>query len=564
MRWFYITFALVGLNCARAALAQANGLPDPTPEIRRQELRQEQLRREQEVKPSVTLLAEPKAQPTRLPQETPCREITEVAFEGLAELDAVLQAALAGDGLSDGPLGQCIGVQGIGVLVDRARNALIAQGYVTSRVEAPPQDLSSGRLLLRVVMGRIAAIDKGAGLPWIRHTAPLASDNALNLRDIEQSLENLRRNPSVQAEFQLRPGAQADATDIVLDYQRSRPLRLSFGVDDSGTTATGKLIAQGTVSWDSPLGLSDLAYLSANQDAGHRQSGPRGNDGQTLHYSVPWGYWLWSMTASRSNYRQTIAGPFQSYLYSGQTQGRDLQLSRVVHRDANSKTSLQVKGFSRRSSNFIDDTEVQVQRRSTAGWEAGLQHSHFFGQLSGDLQLSYKRGTGAWGSQPAPEELFGEGNSRMQVGTAVLNVQWPVSASPRVTATHQLRLQVNRTPLVPQDRLCLGGRYSVRGFDGLQSLCGDRGYLWRNDLIWALNEQLSPYAGLDLGRVGGRSAQDLPDPFLAGYVLGLRGQYRLANGLHMSLDVFAGRPFAKPTFLTTASTSTGMSLSLSF
>ena len=514
--------------------------------------------------PSVRLSLEAPPKVQRLPQETTCSAIKEVLFDGLPALNVQLAGSLAGDGLDDSPVGRCVGVQGILVLVDRARNTLIANGYVTSRIEVPDQDLSKGRLFLKVIVGRIAEIDKGAGANWVRHTAPVFTHEALNLRDIEQSLENLRRNPSVQADFQLRPGEQVDTSDIVLDYRRQRPLRGYFSLDDSGSSATGKFMAQGTLSWDSPLGLSDLAYLSTSQDVGQRQDGPRGNDSQTLHYSVPWGYWLMGATLSRSNYRQTIAGAFQSYLYSGQTQSRELQLGRVIHRDANSKTSLQVKGFSRRSSNLIDDTEVEVQRRSTAGWEAAVQHVRYWGQVNGDLQLSYKRGTGAFGSMVAPEELFGEGSSRMQVGTVVANLQWPVAGDYRLTAAHYLKLQVNRTPLVPQDRMCLGGRYTVRGFDGRQNLCGDRGLLLRNELIHALNGSMSAYIGLDYGRVGGRSAQDLPERSMSGYVLGLRGQHRLNHGAQIHFEAFVGQHMAKPTFIQNASANTGMSLSLNF
>ncbi len=285
---------------------------------------------------------------------------------------------------------------------------------------------------------------------------------------------------------------------------------------------------------------------------------------QTLHYSVPWGYWLWAFTASQSEYRQTIAGAFQSYLYSGQTQSQDMQLSRVVHRDTNSKTILQIKGFSRRSLNFIDDTEVLVQRRQTAGWEASVQHQKRFGELSGDINLSFKQGTGALGALPAPEEAFSEGTSQMQIGTVALNLQWPLPLPARLTATHHLRLQLNNTPLVPQDRLCLGGRHSVRGFDGIQTLCGDRGYLTRNELNWTVNEHILTYIALDGGEVGGRSAQELPDRFLSGYAIGLRGQGRVANDLAYSFDAFASQPLSKPEFFSTASTTAGFNLSLSF
>jgi hemolysin activation/secretion protein len=554
----------LAFGCLGAALAQTSALPDPLPEIRRQDQRQEQLRRKLEAAPPVRLSAAQRAAAARLPQEVNCRNIEAIVFEGLPALDAQLASALAGDEQDDSPIGRCVGVEGISVVMDRARNALIAKGYITSRIEAPAQDLSTGRLLLRVVIGRIGAIDKGDDDAWLRNTAPVFSGQALNLRDLEQSLENMRRNPSVAAEYRLRPAEQEDTSDVVLQASRRRPLRVNLSLDDSGSRATGKLMAQGTLSWDSPLGLSDLAYLSTSHDVGQRQAGPRGNDSQTLHYSLPWGYWLLAATLSRSDYRQTIAGAFQSYLYSGQTQSRELQLGRVIHRDGSSKTSVQIKGVSRRSSNFIDDTEVQVQRRSTAAWEASVMHLRYWGRVSGDLQLSFRRGTGAFGAMSAPEERFGEGSSRMQVATVIANLQWPAPGTAGLTAAHYLRLQLNRTSLVPQDRLCLGGRQSIRGFDGRQSLCGDRGYLLRNDLMLAISESVSTYIGLDFGGVGGRSAQDLPDRVMSSYVLGLRAQHRLPQGAQLQLEAFAGRHMAKPVLIQNASISSGMSLSLSF
>jgi len=153
----------------------------------------------------------------------------------------------------------------------------------------------------------------------------------------------------------------------------------------------------------------------------------------------------------------------------------------------------------------------------------------------------------------------------MQIGTGTLSLQWPASASGRVVLNHFFKLQLNRTPLVAQDRLCLGGRSSVRGFDGVQSLCGDRGLLWRNDLAVPVSDwPLSFYIGLDAGRVGGRSAQELPQRWLSGYALGLRAQHRMTQTNQLYADFFVGQPISRPTFLQTASTTTGFSLSLAF
>ncbi len=183
---------------------------------------------------------------------------------------------------------------------------------------------------------------------------------------------------------------------------------------------------------------------------------------------------------------------------------------------------------------------------------------------AGDLLLSHKRGTGAFGAVAAPEEFFGEGTSRMQVTTVGASLQWPLSSSGDLTATHQVRGQYNRTPLIAQDRMCLGGRNSVRGFDGQQSLCGDRGLQLRNDIVWSVNRHFSAYMGIDVGRVGGQSTKDLTERSMSGYVVGVRAAYSLPHRIQLNLDGFVGRPIRKPSFFQDAATTAGFNLSLNF
>jgi hypothetical protein len=92
-----------------------------------------------------------------------------------------------------------------------------------------------------------------------------------------------------------------------------------------------------------------------------------------VHYSVPWGYWMFGATWSANRYRQTVFGPYASYLSWGTSSCQELSVARVVHRDGRSKTTASVEGFVRESNNFIDDLEVLVQRRRSAGREAGVQ-----------------------------------------------------------------------------------------------------------------------------------------------------------------------------------------------
>lgn len=282
---------------------------------------------------------------------------------------------------------------------------------------------------------------------------------------------------------------------------------------------------------------------------------------------MPYGYWLLAMTASSSRYHQNVAGAYVDYVYAGKTQSQDVKLSRLVYRDQLRKTTLALKAFRRETSNFIEDTEVENQHRVVGGWEASLNHREFIGDATLDGTLAYKRGTGAFGALPAPDEDFGRSRSRLQLTTAEVSLNAPFSLKlGDEWGTHKLRYsglvraQWNATPLTPQDRFAIGGRYSVRGFDGETSLMGDRGWLIRNDLGWALGQSGAElYAGVDYGHIGGQSTVGLPDRHLAGGVMGLRGVLG-----KVGYDFFVGAPISKPAGYRTARVTTGFNLNLGF
>ena len=332
--------------------------------------------------------------------------------------------------MPDGALGRCLGTEALDVAVGRVQQRLIERGFVTTRVLLPPQDLSGGVLTLTLLPGRISAIRFATETPdraaW-RNALPARVGAILNLRDIEQGLENLKRVPSVQADIRIEPGDQPDHSDLVIAWSQGFLFRFSASVDDSGTPSTGRHQGSVTASYDHWWTLNDLFYLTLNRDLGGGSPGRRGTRGHTTHYSLPWGYGLLGMTASDSSYHQTVAGLDQDYIYSGGSQSAEIQFSRLVQRNASNKTTLSLKGWLRRSYNFIDDTELETQRRATGGWELGLSYKAAFDRATLEIGAFHRRGTGAFRAKPAPEEPFGEGTSRMRVTQIDISLQ-PCSA----------------------------------------------------------------------------------------------------------------------------------------
>ncbi len=540
-------------------------------ELQRQQQQEQQQRQQLERTPDVRLTAPEKATTQTQPIETPCFPIQRLQLQNgsgvpLPEFDWVVEQLTA----PEAPvfIGQCVGAQGVAWLIERTQKILVDRGFVTSRVLATQQDMSQGTLVLTLIPGRIGAIrlsdpvDPRANL---RNALPMQVGDILNLRDIEQALENLKRVPTAEADIQIEPaqgdGAQLGDSDLVVSYRQPFPFRLSISADDSGTKATGRYQGSVTVSYDNPLGLNDLFYVTNTNGMGGGDPGPRGTHATTIHYSLPMGYWTLGATSSTSAYYQTVAGLNQSYVYRGTSENNEIKLNRLLFRDGTQKLNLAVRAFQRKSNNYIDDTEVNVQRRVVGGWDSALNHKAFIQDATLESNLTYKRGTGAFGSIPAPEEAFHDGTSRFALVTADVNLAVPFKVdAQRIRYNGSWRTQKNRTPLTPQDRFVIGGRYTVRGYDGESVLSAERGWLWRNDLSFALGDSGQEfYAGLDTGQVGGPSSELLVATRLTGAILGLRGAIQKLN-----YDIFIGAPVNKPDNFKTAGSTAGFSLSASF
>ncbi|MGP2518213.1 ShlB/FhaC/HecB family hemolysin secretion/activation protein [Yersinia sp. 2545 StPb PI] len=488
------------------------------------------------------------------PVEKTCFVIDRVTLSGTEPLPRWLPLQR----IANQAQGQCLGGQGINLLMSQMQNRLIDHGYVTTRVLAPQQDLNSGTLALHVVPGKIRHVELTPGSD--RHVTlfsafPARPGNLLDLRDIEQGLENLQRVPTVQASMELVPGEAPGETDVALNWQQRKMWRLAASLDDSGTRSTGRYQGGATLFLDNPLSLSDLFYVSAGGSIKDR--GDKGTNNLTGHYSLPFGYWTAGMTASSYDYHQTVAGLNGDIHYRGETENVTLQLSRLLHRNASQKTTLTYDVLTRSSKNYINDTEIEVQRRRTSAWRVGLEHRHFISQATLDAGISYQRGTRWLGAVPAQEEYVGEATALSKILrlNAQLDIPFVVAAQ-NVHYNLQYQRQSTNTPLTPQDQFSIGGRWSVRGFDGERTLNADRGWTVRNDLGWYTplpGHEL--YVGVDYGEVSGRSDPYLLGHHLAGSVVGVRGTV-----LNTRYDLFAGKPLSKPDGFKADSVTVGFNL----
>ncbi|WP_175996374.1 ShlB/FhaC/HecB family hemolysin secretion/activation protein [Burkholderia stabilis] len=462
--------------------------------------------------------------------------------------------------------GQCVGKQGLDVLVKGLSQAILSRGYITTRVLLAEQDLSTGTLKLALIPGVIRHVrfaDEKLRGTW-KTAFPTGDGELLNLRDLEQGLEQMKRVSSQDVSMQIVPADTPGESDVVLDIKRNKPWTVVASIDNSGTRATGRLQGNLSLGIDNPLGLNDIFNIGVSQDLefGDKRLGSHGWNG---FYSIPWGYWTATLSAYTNTYYQQIAGVNQTFVASGNSKTVDFKLNRVLLRSQNDVFGAQFRLSRRFGQSFIEDTEIPQQRRNNTFIEIGLTDRHYFGGAQFDGMLAYRQGVGAFGAHD--DILAAEGGPtyryRMAVLDANLSVPFAIAKQPfRYVGTFHGQYTGNTLYYI--DDMTIGSRYTVLGFDGETMLVASRGFYWRNELQMPIGQTgQAVYAGLDYGRVWGPQPITLVGTQLAGAVIGVKGSVGTRFGAY-AYDLFAGTPVYKPSGFPTARVTFGFQLTAQF
>ncbi|WP_322004745.1 ShlB/FhaC/HecB family hemolysin secretion/activation protein [Paraburkholderia tropica] len=509
-----------------------------------------------------------------LPAETPCFHIDRFALD----VPDTLPAAAHAKGASALPLdpfaferewldhytGQCIGKQGIDILSKALQQAVLSRGYVTTRVLVPQQDLTTGTLSFALVPGLVRQVRLADPSMWgtWKNAFPVSGGDLLNMRDLEQGLEQMKRVASQDVDMKIEPTDIPGESDVVVSVRRAKPWTFVASVDNSGTESTGKWQGNVSLGIDNPLGLNDIFTVGANQDLsfGNKALGSHGFNGS---YSIPFGYWTATLSGNTNTYYQNIAGVNETFVSSGNSQTAALRIARVLSRGQNDALGGYVQLSKRFGDSFIDDTTIPTQARNNTFLEFGATDRHYFGAAQFDGTLAYRQGIGGLGATPDPYIDGPTYRFHMAVLDANLSVPFAIANQPfrYVTTFHG---QFTNDTLFYIDDLTIGSRYTVRGFDGETMLAAERGFYWRNELQWpVLQTGQTLYAGIDYGRVFGPNTAALAGTQLAGAVIGIRGGVP-TKYVGVSYDLFAGTPIYKPKNFPTARWTVGFQLTAAF
>ncbi|MFG3913501.1 ShlB/FhaC/HecB family hemolysin secretion/activation protein [Cronobacter dublinensis] len=475
-----------------------------------------------------------------LPEEQPCYPVSTVLFENK---NAVAHWLSFRD-IEKSVKGKCVGINGIRIIHKVAQNRLLEHGYITTRILVPVQDLKSGTLKFQILPGTISDIvfkDNSGKYIHAINNFPQTKGDVLDLRGLEQGLENLQRVPGSNASINLLPGTKPGETQIEVTRTQPKHWRLGAWADDSGSKYTGRYQSGLAFYLDNLTSLNDMFY--AAYGGGLKNEDGRRSDNVSAFYSVPWGNWLLELYGSKYRYTQTIHdGPF-SYLYSGIEKYRSAQISRVIYRSASQKTTLALKAFRRDSTYLLNDVEIDVQRRKTSNWKLSLEHLAYlpFGQLK--ASLGYQKAAHWFHEQADAEEVVGNADPQARIITLGVDGTLPFNVG-KLSMSYEPHFMSQTSPdrLTQPDKFTIGNRWTVRGFDGETTIYADKGWYLRNDINLNLPQWgMQPYVGVDYGQVKGSKNDYWSGKHIAGAAIGVRG----VKG-KFGYDLFAGAPLLKP------------------
>lgn len=294
---------------------------DNVEQQQRDRLQQQQMQRD-ELDRSQTLSL-PSPAPARS-DEQPCFTISTINITQATHLASSYQ-----ERLTKPLIGKCLGIKSITQLVQEISDAYIERGYITSRAFLPEQDLSRGELNITVMEGKLQDIQLDKHSDRILAMAfPGLKGKILNLRDIEQGMEQINRLRQTPVQIEILPAEQPGYSIVNLTATPEFPVTAGIGFDNSGQKSTGTGQMNASLTGNNLLGLADQWFVSGAQSSDFSNS----HDAHSVQagVSVPYGYWLINYSYSYSDYLSTVNSQGFGWRSTGDSQTHRLDRKSVV------------------------------------------------------------------------------------------------------------------------------------------------------------------------------------------------------------------------------------------
>lgn len=506
-----------------------------------QNQQQQRLQQDQQQRDALTQAHQVELQKTEsAPASGPCFEINQISLQQASLITPDTQKRLVAPYIN-----QCLSLDRINQLVRAISEWYVQRGYITSRAFLTEQNLSHGTLNITVLEGKLEAIHlQGASARQLNMAFPTRAGRILNLRDIEQGMEQINRLRTTPVQIEIIPSTQPGYSIVNLTSTPEFPLTLGLNMDNSGQRSTGVGQLSGSLVGNDLLGVADRWFVSG----GRSSASSDWRDAQNFQagVSVPYGYGLLDYSYSWSNYHSRFNANSFDWYSNGDNISNRLSGSWVLFRNGQIKTGLQLGLNHYVSHNWLNETLLQSSSRKLTSLQIGFNHTQKIAGGVATLNPMLSRGM-PWfdaESDKGKSDDFPKAEFR----------KWSVSSSYQRPVTQKMwwlssfYAQWSPDRLYGSERLTIGGENSVRGYKE-QYLSGDVGGYLRNELNYSLFTlpaigEVSTTLALD----GGWLQSDKQDRYAAGTLWGSSLGLGTRNA-HVSTQLSLGIPVSYPNYL---------------
>lgn len=375
-------------------------------------------------------------------------------------------------------------IDDINAAAEALRKAYESSGYPVVRVFPPPQETTTGRIILKVIEGELESVTVKGNQQFdtanIRNSLPqLKEGSKPNTSRIVAEIAAANESPAKQVAVNFQAAEKVGNIDAVVQVQEDRPEKFTASLDNLGNAASGKRRV-------------NFGYQNANLfNRDHMVTVQVGTSDQPSRgFQISGGYRIpfygtglsLDTIASYSDSNSTSNVGFGSTVFNGRGSLLGLRLNQSLASRGEYRHrviyGIDYKDFDNTCAGVNAGTcgtvtaqpfsLAYVASMATPGWQAG-----------GNLAWVSNIGGGSHGSaeEYALARLNADRNwSALRAG-ANLTVPMP--------ADTQFRFAVNgqhsSDRLIPSEQFGVGGAFTVRGFSE-RSMTGDSGYTANTEL----------------------------------------------------------------------------------
>jgi len=416
------------------------------------------------------------------------------------------------------------------------------RGYVNSGVIIPDQDIKSGTVELKVIEGQLTKLNLSGNDhlndSYILDRINLGVDKPLNVNDLQNALRTIQRNKLIfKINAQLKPAKELGVAELDVVVTEADAQRLTIVVDNYRAPSIGAEEVVLSYSNGNLVGMGDAFNVSYSKS--------EGLDSVNLNYSIPLTTeeTTLSIFYSQSD-SEVVEKPFDELDITYDSSDFGFNISTPLYKDNNSTFSLVTGMTFKESESFLLGEPFEFSAGSIDGtiksraFELGGSFVYRAASEVYAVSLTARQGLDILDANKSSEDDIPDSEFLSFLGQGQYARR--IESVPGSQLILRTAFQLSLDPLLPIDKLSVGGHGTVRGYRENQ-LVRDNGLTASAEFRYAIfaddsgndphNFKLVPF--LDWGSAWNENSPSQDDETVNIYSAGLGFLWQPISGLNI-------------------------------